>query len=92
MGPDWPRVGHVNVRMGAFLPRDDLHAPRPLAVLGSRAKEELFGASNPLGQRIDVIVDALEVDATLGQQDEELLASRAGGLLVDGQLGHDREI
>ncbi len=54
MGPDWPRVGHVNVRMGAFLPRDDLHAPRPLAVLGSRAKEELFGASNPLGQRIDV--------------------------------------
>ena len=54
MGPDWPKVGHINVRMGTFLPRDDLHAPRPLAVLGSRAKEELFGTASPLGQRIDV--------------------------------------
>jgi putative ABC transport system permease protein len=54
MGPDWPAVGHVNVRMGKFLPRDDVHAPRPLAVLGSKAKDELFGNANPLGQRIDV--------------------------------------
>jgi putative ABC transport system permease protein len=54
MGPDWPRVGHMNVRIGTFLPREDQHAPRPLAVLGSKAKEELFGAGNPLGQRIEI--------------------------------------
>jgi len=51
---DWPRVGRMRVGTGSFLPRDDLHAPRPLAVLGSRAKEELFGNANPLGQRIDI--------------------------------------
>ena len=54
VGPDMPRAIHVNVRMGSFLPRDDAAAPRALAVLGSRAKEELFGAANPLGSRIEV--------------------------------------
>ena len=52
MTPEWPEVGHMRVRIGTFLPRDDLHAPRPLAVLGSRAKTELFGASNPLGKQV----------------------------------------
>jgi putative ABC transport system permease protein len=54
MSPEWPAVGHMNVRTGSFLPRDDPHAPRPLAVLGSKAKQELFGAANPLGQRLDI--------------------------------------
>jgi putative ABC transport system permease protein len=53
-GPDWPRIGRMSVGAGVFLPRDDLHAPRPLAVLGSRAKQELFGNTNPLGRRIDI--------------------------------------
>ncbi len=53
-GPDWPEVGHMTVAMGSFLPREDLNAPRPLAVLGSKAKKELFGAGNPLGKRIEV--------------------------------------
>jgi putative ABC transport system permease protein len=54
MSPEWLRVGHMSMRIGSFLPREDLHAPRPLAVLGSKAKQELFGASNPLGKRIEV--------------------------------------
>ncbi len=54
MTADWPRVAHMNVRTGSFLPRQELYAPRPLAVLGSRAKEELFGAANPLGERITI--------------------------------------
>lgn len=54
VSPEWPTVGKMNVRAGSFLPRDDLFAPRPLAVLGSRAKRELFGSSNPLGQKIDI--------------------------------------
>lgn len=49
---EWPRVGYMSVRMGSFLPDEDMHAPRPLAVLGSRAKQELFGNENPLGRRI----------------------------------------
>lgn len=54
VGPDWPEIGHMRVRSGTFLPREDLRAPRPLAVLGSTVKRELFGNTNPLGKRIDV--------------------------------------
>lgn len=53
-GPDMPRALHMSVRTGSFLPHDDPSAPRALAVLGARAKEELFGDSNPLGSRIEV--------------------------------------
>ncbi|MGH9492716.1 MAG: ABC transporter permease, partial [Terriglobales bacterium] len=45
---------HMSVRTGSFLPHDDPRAPRPLVVLGARAKEELFGDSNPLGSRIEI--------------------------------------
>lgn len=54
MTADWPAVARTTVRIGSFLPRDNPNAPRPLAVLGSKAKEELFGSSNPLGKQIDV--------------------------------------
>lgn len=54
MGPDWPEVGHMRVASGSFLPHEDMHAARPLAVLGSKAKAELFGASNPLGTRVEI--------------------------------------
>jgi putative ABC transport system permease protein len=54
MTSDWPRVAHMSIRTGSFLPREELYAPRPLAVIGSRAKQELFGDANPLGQRITV--------------------------------------
>ena len=31
MTADWPRVGHMSIRTGSFLPREELYAPRPLA-------------------------------------------------------------
>src|SRR5438270_744858 len=34
MTADWPRVSQMSVRAGSFLPRQELFAPRPLAVLG----------------------------------------------------------
>lgn len=52
--PDWQKVWHFRMAAGSFLPYDDLHSPRPLAVIGSTAKAELFGAENPIGQRIDI--------------------------------------
>jgi putative ABC transport system permease protein len=54
VGPDWPAIGHMRIRFGSFLPREDLRAPRPLAVLGSTAKRELFGNANPLGRMITI--------------------------------------
>jgi putative ABC transport system permease protein len=54
VGPDWPAIGHMRVGAGSFLPREDLRAARPLAVLGSTTKRELFGNENPLGKRVDI--------------------------------------
>ena len=42
------------VALGKFLPPDDPNAPRSFAVLGSKLRSELFGARNPLGERIRV--------------------------------------
>ncbi|HUP49830.1 MAG TPA: ABC transporter permease [Thermoanaerobaculia bacterium] len=52
--PEWMRIGYTQMQSGSFLPEDDVLSPRPLAVLGSKAKAELFGNENPLGKRIEV--------------------------------------
>ena len=54
MTADWMRITNLTMRTGTFLPRDDIHAPRPLVVLGSKTKEELFGTANPLGRQVHV--------------------------------------
>jgi putative ABC transport system permease protein len=54
MTADWLTITKMRVRTGSFLPRDDVNTPRPLAVLGSKAKVEMFGNANPLGKQIDV--------------------------------------
>jgi len=53
-GPDFPEVFSMPVRSGRFLPHDNPLAPRALAVLGSKLKQELFGNNNPVGQRIRI--------------------------------------
>ena len=52
--PSWLQITGMRVRTGSFLPADDLNSPRPFAVLGSVAKEELFGSANPLGRQLDI--------------------------------------
>jgi putative ABC transport system permease protein len=53
-GSDFPEAFKMPVRYGQFLPEDDPLAPRALAVLGSKVKNELFADSNPVGQRIRI--------------------------------------
>ncbi len=53
-GSETPAVWKMKVSIGRFLPDDDPRAARAFAVLGSRVKEELFGARNPLGGRIRI--------------------------------------
>ncbi|MGD8936835.1 MAG: ABC transporter permease [Thiogranum sp.] len=53
-GPEMPEAFSMYVQSGRFLPHDDPTAPRALAVLGSKLRQELFGDRNPLGQRIRV--------------------------------------
>ena len=52
--PSMPLVWSSDVVLGEFLPPDDPRAPRALAVLGSKVRDELFGADNPLGAKVRV--------------------------------------
>jgi putative ABC transport system permease protein len=71
VGPQMPEAYRMQVKSGRFLPPDDPTAPRALAVLGSKLREELFGDRNPLGERIVVggsrfrIVGVMESKGTL---------------------------
>ena len=53
-GPQMPEAFRMHVNSGEFLPDDDPTAPRALAVLGSKLRQELFAHSNPLGKRITI--------------------------------------
>lgn len=50
---DAATVWKIETSPGRFLPPDD-GAPQALAVLGVKARNELFGAENPLGQRVRI--------------------------------------
>jgi putative ABC transport system permease protein len=54
VGAQMPEAFSMKVQSGRFLPPDDPTAPRALAVLGSKLRQELFGSGNPLGQRIGI--------------------------------------
>jgi putative ABC transport system permease protein len=54
VGPDFTRAFNTRVAIGEFLPPDEPRAARAFAVLGSKVAKELFGAENPLGERVRV--------------------------------------
>ena len=47
-------VFKLEVRQGRFLPEGDPRRGAPLAVLGPTLKRELFGETNPLGERVRI--------------------------------------
>jgi putative ABC transport system permease protein len=53
-GPDFSSAFSMRVAAGQFLPHDSAEAARAFAVLGSKARQELFGAENPLGAVVQV--------------------------------------
>jgi len=53
-GPDFSRAFNMRVAVGQFLPADDPRNPRAYVVLGSKARDELFGNANPLGANLQV--------------------------------------
>lgn len=61
VGPEWPSVVAFTTALGEFLPYDDPSAPRALAVLGSKLRDELFGTKNPLGELIRIGGDRYRV-------------------------------
>ncbi len=61
VGPQMPIAFSFKVALGDFLPPDDPRAPRALAVLGSKVRDELYGSLSPLGERIRVGGDRYRV-------------------------------
>ena len=61
VGPEMPQVFSLKVALGEFLPPDDPNAPRALAVLGSKLRDELYGSANPLGDRVRIGGDRYRV-------------------------------
>ncbi|HJT50609.1 MAG TPA: ABC transporter permease [Nitrosospira sp.] len=60
-GPDFARAFNMKVATGRFLPADDPRNPRAYVVLGSKARTELFGNTNPLGQTVQVGVSRFRI-------------------------------
>ena len=54
VGHEFADAFRFEVASGAFLPPDDPRAPRNLAVLGSKMKDQLFGDANALGANVRV--------------------------------------
>jgi len=54
VGHEFADAFRFEVASGSFLPPDDPRAPRNLAVLGSKMKEQLFGDANALGASVRV--------------------------------------
>ncbi len=61
VGPEFPRVFRFGIAAGRFLPPDDPRAARAFAVLGAKLRQELFGDTNPLGERVRVGGDRYRV-------------------------------
>ena len=54
VGPEFDRAFKFAVASGSFLPPDDLERARPVAVIGSTVRAELYGAASPLGDRVRI--------------------------------------
>ncbi len=61
VGHEFDVAFNFNVAVGEFLPPDDPRAARAFAVLGSTVRDELFGAANPLGERLRIGGDRYRV-------------------------------
>lgn len=72
VGSEFPQALRMQVGVGRFLPPDDPRAPRAFAVLGSKVRAELFGATNPLGARIQVGRDRYRVVGVMAPKGQVL--------------------
>jgi len=61
VGSAVPEIWKIKVAKGRFLPANEQTNPRAFTVLGHKMAVELFGESNPLGQRVRIGSDRFRV-------------------------------
>ena len=54
VGPAFSLAFKFDLALGSFLPDDELDRPRPVAVLGWRVYDEMYGSENPLNDRVRI--------------------------------------
>jgi len=54
VGANFAPAFKLRVPVGSFLPHEDANQARAFAVLGATLRSELFGAANPLGERVEI--------------------------------------
>ena len=54
VSPSMPKVWTMEPSLGNFLPNDNTRNARPFVILGATVRNELFGASNPLGEKVRI--------------------------------------
>jgi len=91
--PDLLPVRHLELAVGRFLPDIDPDRAAPVAVIGRRVQEELFGAENPLGKPIRIGDRRFRVSGVMGgkgtslgmNMDEIVIVPVASGLQLFNQ-------
>jgi putative ABC transport system permease protein len=75
---NYPDVKNVHPKEGQFFTQDDLNRARPVAVLGSTVRDELFGTNgSAIGAQIRVqrelytIIGVMETKGSVGGQDQD---------------------
>lgn len=53
-GPNMTEIFRMQVKVGSFLPQEEMENARPMAVLGPKVKQELFGSETAVGQRLRI--------------------------------------
>src|SRR5260221_7647006 len=91
--PDLLPVRHLELAVGRFLPDIDPDPAAPVAVIGRRVQEELFGAENPLGKPIRIGDRRFRVSGVMGgkgtslgmNMDEIVIVPAASGRKLSNQ-------
>lgn len=72
VGPEMHRMFSIQVRVGRFLPPDDLVSARAFVVLGAKLKHELFGTANALGERVRIGTERYRVIGVMEEKGQFL--------------------
>lgn len=64
---DWMSMSEVEIGRGRGLTESDVDQSRNVAILGSSVIEELFGSTNPVGQKVTIGDESFKVIGELGK-------------------------
>lgn len=74
---NYPEVKNVHPQEGQFFTQDDLDTAKPVVILGSKVRDELFGRESAVGKEIRIqrgsyrVIGVMEPKGAVGNQDQD---------------------